>query len=76
MMFINIYCTDFMFQEAMICETCPPSILSLIIFNFLFVFKELAWLSGNVMDCHATARGSIPGRNGVFIELHVLRKGQ
>ena len=32
---------------------------------------ELAWLSGNVMDCHATARGSIPGRNGVFIKLHV-----
>ena len=28
------------------------------------------------MDCHATARGSNPGRNGVFIELHVLRKGQ
>ena len=27
------------------------------------------------MDCHETARGSIPGRNGVFIELHVLRKG-
>ena len=25
---------------------------------------------------NATARGSIPGRNGVFIELHVLRKGQ
>ena len=37
---------------------------------------ELAWLSGNVMDCHATGRGSIPGRNGVFIELQVLRKGQ
>ena len=36
---------------------------------------ELAWRSGNVMDCHATARGSILGRNGVFIELHVLRKG-
>ena len=32
--------------------------------------------SGNVMDYHATAQGSIPGRNGVFIELHVLRKGQ
>ena len=31
--------------------------------------------SGNVMDCHATARGSIPGRNGEFIELHVLHKG-
>ena len=37
---------------------------------------ELAQRSGNVMDCHATAQGSIPGRNGVFIELHVLRKGQ
>ena len=37
---------------------------------------ELAWLSGSVMDCHATARGSIPGGNGVKTELHVLRKGQ
>ena len=34
---------------------------------------ELAWRSGSVMDCHATARDSIPG---VFIELYVLRKGQ
>ena len=32
--------------------------------------------SGNVMDCHATAPGSIPGRDGVFTELHVLRKGK
>ena len=39
MMFINNFCTDFMFQEAMMCETCPPSILSLIIFNFLLVLK-------------------------------------
>ena len=39
MMFINNRCTDFMFQEAMMCETCSPSILSLIIFNFLLVFK-------------------------------------
>ena len=39
MMFINNYCTDFMFQEVMMCETCSPSILSLIIFNFLLVFK-------------------------------------
>ena len=39
MMFINNYCTDFMFQEAMMCEKCSPSILSLIIFNFLLVFK-------------------------------------
>ena len=39
MMFINNYCTDFMFQEVIVCETCSPSILSLIIFNFLLVFK-------------------------------------
>ena len=26
---------------------------------------ELAWRSGSVMDSHATARGSIPGWNGV-----------
>ena len=39
MMFINNYCTDFMFQEVMVCETCSPSILSLIILNFLLVFK-------------------------------------
>ena len=39
MMFINNYCTDFMFQEVMVCVTCSPSILSLIIINFLLVFK-------------------------------------
>ena len=39
MMFLNNYCTDFMYQEAMMCETCSPSILALIIFNFLLVFK-------------------------------------
>ena len=33
-------------------------------------------LYGSVMDCHATARGSIPDGNGVKNELHVLRKGQ
>ena len=38
-MFINNHCTDFMFQEVMVCVTCSPSILSLIIFNFLLVFK-------------------------------------
>ena len=37
---------------------------------------EFAWRSGSVIDCHATARGLIPVGNGVFIELHVLRKGQ
>ena len=37
---------------------------------------ELTWRSGSVMDCHATARGSIPAGNGVFTELHILRKGQ
>ena len=39
MMFIYNYCADFMFQEVMVCVTCSPSILSLIIFNFLLVFK-------------------------------------
>ena len=38
--------------------------------------EELAWRSGIVRDCHTTARGSIPGGNGVFTELHVFRKGQ
>ena len=38
-MFINNYCIDFTFQEVMVCVTCSPSILSLIIFNFLLVFK-------------------------------------
>ena len=37
---------------------------------------ELAWRSACAMDCHATARGSIPDGNGVKTELHVLRKGQ
>ena len=39
MMFINNYWTDFMFQEVMVCVTYLSSILSLIIFNFLLVFK-------------------------------------
>ena len=39
-MFINNYFTDFMFQEAMMCETCSPSILSLIIFKFPFSFQD------------------------------------
>ena len=30
-----------------------------------FVMSELAWRSGSVMDCHATAWGSIPGGNGI-----------
>ena len=38
-MFINIYRIDFMFQEVMVCVTFSPSIFSLIIFNFLLVFK-------------------------------------
>ena len=37
---------------------------------------ELAWRSGSVMDCHATAWDSIPSWNGVKTELHVHRKGQ
>ena len=38
-MFINNYCTDFMIQEVMVCVTYSSSIVSLIIFNFLLVFK-------------------------------------
>ena len=38
-MFINNYFYDFMFHEVMVCVTCSSSILSLIIFNFLLVFK-------------------------------------
>ena len=38
-MLINNYCTDFMFQEIMVCITYSSSILSLIIFNFFLVFK-------------------------------------
>ena len=37
---------------------------------------ELPWCSGSIMDCHATAPGSIPGRDGVFTEFHVHLKGQ
>ena len=40
------------------------------------LYMELVWRSGSVMDCHATAQGSIPGGNGVFTELHALHKGQ
>ena len=29
-------------------------------------FVKIAWRSGSVMDCHATARGSIHGEDGVF----------
>ena len=32
--------------------------------------------SDSVMDCHVTTRGLNPGGNGLFTELHVLRKGQ
>ena len=40
-MFINNYCAEFMFQEVMVCVTYSSSIWSLIIFNFLLVFKSL-----------------------------------
>ena len=33
-MFINNYCTDFMFQEVMVCVTYSSSILSRIIHKF------------------------------------------
>ena len=51
-MFINNYCTDFMFQEVMVCVTFSPSILSLIIFNFLLIFmmsQKLNFMSIQVL---------------------------
>ena len=36
----------------------------------------MTWRSGSVMDCHVTARGSIPDGSSVKTELDVLRKGQ
>ena len=38
-MFIYNYCTDFMFEDVILCVTYSSSILSLIIFNFVLVFK-------------------------------------
>ena len=37
---------------------------------------ELVLCSSSVMDCHATAWGSIPDGNDVLTKLLVLRKGQ
>ena len=53
-------------------QFCPS--LTRVLHNSGCVYNT--WRSGCVMDCHATARGSIPGGNGEFTELHVLRKGQ
>ena len=39
MMFINNYCTDSIIQEVMACVTYSSLVLSVIIFNFLLVFK-------------------------------------
>ena len=42
--------------------------------GFVYV-GELAWRSGGVMDCQATAGGSIPGGNSVKTELHDPSQG-
>ena len=39
MIYLNNYCTDFMFLVAIVCETYSSTMLSLIIFNFPLVFK-------------------------------------
>ena len=39
MMFINNNCTDFMFEEVIVCVAYSSSMLSLFIFNFLLVFN-------------------------------------
>ena len=38
MMSINNYCTDFMFQEVMMCETCSPLTLSLLLNIYMYRF--------------------------------------
>ena len=35
---------------------------------------ELAWRSGSVMDCHATARGSITGGSGVKLSFTIFAR--
>ena len=41
MMFINNYCTDFMFQEVMVCVTCSPSTcLQVLITKFIHKFQQ------------------------------------
>ena len=47
-----------------------------ILYEYTQISVERPWRSDNVMNCHATAPGSIPGRDGVYTELHVLRNGQ
>ena len=42
----------------------------------LYVIRDGKVALQGGLNCHATAPGSIPGRDGVFTELHVLRKGQ
>ena len=37
--YLNNYCTDFMFLVVIVCVTYSYTILSLIIFNFSLVFK-------------------------------------
>ena len=39
MIYINNYCTDFTFIVVMVCVTYCSTILFVIIFNFLLVFK-------------------------------------
>ena len=46
-----------------------------IVLNLHAIACSFPRCSGSVMDCHATARGSILDWNGVFTELHVLVNG-
>ena len=39
MIYLNKYCTDFMFLLVMVCVTYSSTISSLIIFNFPLIFK-------------------------------------
>ena len=40
---------------------------ALTLIHLSYTLIERPWRSGNVMNCHATAPGSIPGRDGVLM---------
>ena len=47
------------------CTAMNVNIFIVPLCNIIIKTVELAWRSDSVMDCHATARGSIPFGNGV-----------
>ena len=48
MIFIKNYCTDFMFQEAMMCETCSTFNIVSHYFQFPFSFQDITKVCWNL----------------------------